>query len=89
MVNYEYTYKVNTYKYIQLTISQKVKKFDFINEKIIILSTLISNEKYNQLVQGKNIESNVYLIDNIFLIVKNVVFQTQNEICHIKVTNSL
>jgi hypothetical protein len=88
MVDYEYSYKANTYEYIQPTISQEVKQFDPIDEKVITLTTSISNEKYDQLVQGKNIESDVYLVDDVLQVAKDVVSQTQNEICHTKVTNS-
>jgi hypothetical protein len=47
---------------------------------VITLTTSISNEMYDQLVQGKNIESDVYLVDDVLQDAKDVVSQTQNEI---------
>jgi hypothetical protein len=71
MVDYEYSYKANTYEYIQPNST---------NTQV--------DEKYMKLIKGENLESDVYLVDDVLQVAKDVVIQTKFEICHTKVTNN-
>ena len=89
MVDYEYKYSgAETYEFIQPTLPQQMKTWDDLEECTIEKTIQISNPKYEKLIAGEDLETDVFIVNDVCQVAQDVIMKTKTEICHNKVNSS-